>query len=93
MPAPKLPSNYYTVRRISDEPRVYEICKWEFGRSRPLDVYSIVGVRDHCSCPSYKTPCKHVLMMQEALSRGYLDLDQMGKWIWVDGEWQEIRGI
>ena len=75
----------YVIHRIKGFN--YRVAKFEEGKTEPKDVYMVnMGEkRQDCDCPSYKTICKHIKMLDEWMQQDspdttYFD-DVTGKWV------------
>lgn len=88
-PSRELPDTYYTFRKLNLI--ATEVCKWEVGRTAPAEVYVVTGKRRHCTCPSWKVPCKHAQMVTLAQKAG--KLEDPTSWAFADGTWYRLDGI
>ena len=84
---------YYTLRNVSGS--IYQLRKWEEGRSYPLDIYEMQIAQSHvgvllykvqaCHCPSRSNPCKH-FPIAEGLLDAAMKWQHLHHWYHQDGK-------
>lgn len=79
---------YYTLRNVNNS--IYQLRKWEEGRSYPLDIYEMqihseVRRVQACHCPSRSIPCKHYAMAEDLLDAA-VKWQHLQHYYWADGK-------
>ena len=77
----------YFIRRKRNLKNTFEIAKFDADHDVPIDNYLTNAKIPTCSCPAYKSDCKHVKMVEEYVAMGcpvskiYLGDKAPGEWI------------